>query len=245
MKKIIIAIFLAGFVIETFAQELNYKIMQTGSMKMDDDDMRNLDGLSIVLWVAKESQAALERDSKALAEELKKGQPDKEKVEKLRKDISQWEETTKVNRIGNEEKMECFINYVVDSQNKLKIIGKTKTGDVLFEFGKGHNQQLFLYRIDEDDSSSFYIGVYDNGGSGLIGVIEQRDSEATIFIGNVKHAEYIEFINLYIMPNGVINSTGEYTPFFKANEDKMKSLKSNLLRIFPKDSDGDRWMLCK
>lgn len=244
MKQYIFTFLLASLSYISVAQELSYKIMQTGSMKMD-DDARNLEGLSVALWVATESQVALERDSKALAEELAKGQPDKEKVEKLRKDISQWEETTKVNRIGNEEKMECFINYIFDSQNKLRIVGKTRKGDELFEFGKGHNQQLFLYRIDEDDSNSFYIGVYDNGGSGLIGVIEQRDSEATIYIGNVKHAEFMEFIKLYIMPNGVFNSSGEFTPFFKANEDKMKSLRQNLIKFFPKDKDGDRWMLCK
>mgnify|MGYP006988862911 CR=1 FL=1 len=245
MKKYLLAILLAGFAYQSFSQELNYKIMQTGSMRMDDDDSRNLYGLSIVLWVATESQVALERDSKALAEELSKPRPDKEKVEKLKKDINQWEETTKVNRIGNEEILDCSINYIFDSQNKLRIVGKTRNGDELFEFGKGHNQQLFLYDIDDNEGNSFYVGVFDNGGSGLIGVIEQRDSEATIYIGNVKKAEYMEFVKLYIMPNGVMNSTGEYTPFFKANEDRMKSLKQNLLKAFPKDSDGDRWMLCK
>lgn len=245
MKRIVLVSLLAFISCVSFAQKLEYKIMQTGSIKMDDDDMRNLDGLSIVLFVAKGAQDMYERLQKELAEEQSKLQPDQSKLSKLREDVSEWEKTAKVNRIGREETMNCTVEYIFDSQNKLKIIGKTQKGDVLFEFGNGHNQELYLFGVEDGDNEGYFdIAVYDHGGGGLIGVVKNTILETTIFIGSIKKADYIEFVDLYVMPNGALND-GTYTAQLDANQNIAKGIRQRLKSAFPKDKDGDRWMLCK
>lgn len=217
------------------AQRVNYTKMQTGSILIEDDDDRTIDGLTIIQWVATESVKNLEKDSKELSEELRKSQPDQEKVNKLRKDIQQWEETAKKHRIGHEESLSSYIEYLIDDQGKLKIVGKTKDGNVLFEFGKGHNQELVLYT--EDDDEDFNIGIFDHGGGGIVGVIQQWTYNSTIYIGNVKHDQYIEYIAL--------DTSDDQKIINDQNSGTVTLLRKKLLSIFPKDSDGDRWMLCK
>ena len=244
MQRLLISLFIITITSNLYAQSFEYKMMQTGTIKIDDDDSRNLDGLSILLWIGTQTQANSIMASQKLSEELKQEQPNPEEVKKWKDIIKEWEEYSKENRIGREEQVNCSVEYIIDSQNKLKIVGKTTRGDILFEFGKGHNQQFFLYP-DEDKNKDFYIGVFDNGGKGLIGIIEQNQHDATIYIGDIKHSDYFEFIQLYVMPRGIMNSNGEYTPTFNANENSLKRLMPKILSIFPKDKDGDRWMLCK
>ena len=79
MKRIVLVSLLAFISCASFAQKLEFQIMQTGSMKMD-DDMRNLDGLSIVLFVAKGAQDMYECLQKELAEEESKLQAGQNKL---------------------------------------------------------------------------------------------------------------------------------------------------------------------
>lgn len=223
------------------AQTLDYKIMLAGSLKIEDDDDRNLDGLSIILWVTTESIGNYNRDMKSLKEEQFKQNPDQNKILELKDEIKKWQEMHEEHVIGREEHVKSSVEYVFDSQKKMKIIGRSSAGDILFEFGQGHNQQFFLYPSDDD----FYIAVFDNNDRSLVAIIEQRDHEATIFYGDIKRSNNIEFFRLYIMPIGIENSNGEYTQDFKSNERKMTNLMSNILSAFPEDKDGDRWMLCK
>lgn len=129
MKRIVLVSLLAFISCASFAQKLEYKIMQTGSMKMNDDDMRNLDGLSIVLFVAKGAQDMYERLQKELAEEKSKPQPDQSKLSKLREDVSEWEKTAKANRIGREENINCTvkISLTVKISSKLLVRHKKET----------------------------------------------------------------------------------------------------------------------
>ena len=235
MKRSFIILIVIMIVGVASAQRVNYSKMQTGYILIENDGDRTIDGLTVIQWVATESVKNLEKDSKELSEELRKKQPDQEKVNKLKKDIQQWEETAKKHRIGREEPLGCYIEYIIDDQGKLKIVGKTKDGIVLFEFGKGHNQELVLYT--EDDDKDFNIGIFDHGGGGIVGVVQQWMYNSTIYIGNVKHDQYIEYIAL---------DTGDDQQILNdQNSDAVTLLRKKLLSIFPKDSDGDRWMLCK
>lgn len=228
-----------------FAQRLDYTIMQTGQIKLEEESDRNLDGLSVVYWVATESNAGYIEATKRLSEELAKKPSNKAIIDSLRKNVEFYEETAKIHRVGKEELVGCTVEYIVDSQNKLTIVGKTKNGNKLFEFGKGHNQELVLYGVDENDNEDFFdIAVYDHGGGGLIGIVRRTLLESQIFIGSIKRDEYIEFIDLHVIPSGQLND-GTYTALLDANQVTSKRIRQKMISIFPKDSDGDRWMLCK
>ncbi len=235
MKRLFAFLFATIIICSMSAQKLNYTKMQTGSIMIEDDDDRTIDGLTVIKWVAIETLKDFEIDSKKLAEELHKSQPDQEKVDKLRKDIQKWEEISKKHRIGKEEPLGSYLEYLIDEKGKLKIVGRTVDGNVLFEFGKGHNQELVLYT--EDDDEDFNIGVFNHGGGDIVGVIQQWKYDATVFIGNVRHDQYIEFITL--------DTSDNQNAIDEKNGASVSSLRKKLLSIFPKDNDGDRWMLCK
>lgn len=241
MKRLFLILFFIPLLVPVTAQTLDYKIMLAGSLKIEDDDDRNLDGLSLILWVATESIGKYNRDLKTLKEEQSKQDSDPNKIYELKDDIKKWQEMHNEHIIGKEEHVKSYVEYVFDTQKKMKIIGRSSTGDILFEFGQGHNQQFFLYPSEND----FYIAVFDNNDKSLIAIIEQRDLEATVFYGDIKKSNNIEFFRLYIIPMGIENSNGEYTQDLDANKKNLTNLMSNILSAFPEDKDGDRWMLCK
>ena len=223
------------------AQKLNYTKMQTGTIMIE--NFTSMDDVTIALGVATLAPKSLEEDSEKLKEELSKSQPDQEKVNELSERIQSWEEAAKRNKIGQEESLGISLEYLIDEQKKLTIVGKTVDGNVLFEFGKGHNQVLFLYDYDDDNpvfcafKGTFYICIYDQGNGGMVGVVEQSENCATIYMGDVKHDQYIEFVDF--------NTYNDQIALIDKNKKSFLSLRTKLLSIFPKDSDGDRWMLCK
>lgn len=245
MKKTLLIYVFILISLASFAQKLDYTLMQTGQIKLENEEDRNIEGLTLVYWVASEYHAGYEKATKRLSEELAKGHSDKALLDSLRKDVQFHEEEAQKHRVGKEEIINCSVEYIVDSQNKLTIIGKTNSGDVLFEFGKGHNQELFLYGVDEDDNEDYFdIAVYDHGGGGLVGVVRRTLLESQIFIGSIKHDEFIEFVDLHVIPAGQLND-GTYTTKLDANKEISKCIRKKMITIFPKDKDGDRWMLCK
>lgn len=175
-----------------------------------------------------------------LKREQEEEYPNDSIIKQLQQRIKEQEndELYKENKIGKQEFMPCYVEYIVDSDNKLKIIGKTSTGDVLFEFGKGHNQELII-QDDEKHHSCIYLDIFNHDGGSRIAQIMQSSTICDVFVGDIAQNTGTEAIRLSIY------KIGENKAVASENDDTYEILKRKLLQIFPKDEDGDRWMLCE
>lgn len=138
----------------------------------------------------------------------------------------EYEESVNASTIGQVEKLNSHIRYTVDSQGKLTIKGETSDGKTLFDFGKGHHQDLFFYAEEEGDV--FYIGISHHDREDPIGLImHDSDGSVIVFLGNLSHKGNIEAIHLDV--------SREKRPI---NQAIIKQLAQDMRKIFKPDSDG-------
>ena len=245
MKKGLFILFLVTFCVSSYSQTIRYNSLRTGSFSINPDSEDNNEMQYFNVWAEFEIEELHDENIRRLNKEVSKTTPDPEEVKRLKKLIEDFEadpdtkESRERNVIGKRELMACSIDYIIDNDNKLKIVGKTESGDLLFEFGMGHNQELILENDDKDEYSIIWIHVYNHDGGGRIAKFEQSDIDCKVYIGDVKRGERTEVISL------AFDNIDENRETINENEMNRKQLIKRLLQVFPKDKDGDRWMLCK
>lgn len=182
-----------------------------------------------------------EENKEQLRKEIAKPSPNESEVARLKEAIKSWENDNleKGNIIGQKEPIDSYVEFSIDSDNKLKVIGKTSKSEVLFEFGKGHNQELILENDDANEYSIIWINVFNHNGGERIAKFSCSDINCLFMIGNAKKGERTEVVTLSF------DSIEKNRKVVDGNETVRKQLIQRLLQIFPKDKDGDRWMLCK
>ena len=216
--RIILTLLITFFASWVSAQKLDYNGIRTGTLKMliNEYDVFELGIASM----------ALEAINSKSTDYIEWGK-------KILKDFPRLKESVEASRIGNVELINCQVNFIVDTQEKLTIRLETEDGKTMLEFGKSKHQDLSF--MSEEDEKGFYIAIGDLDNEVPIGAIELDEyGDTKIYTGNLTSIGDIEVT--YLEANKELATK---------NIEVIQQLKQKIQKLFKPDEDGMLILECE
>lgn len=216
--RIILTLLITFFASWVSAQKLDYNGIRTGTLKMliNEYDVFELGIASM----------ALEAINSKSTDYIEWGK-------KILKDFPRLKESVEASRIGNVELINCQVNFIVDTQEKLTIRLETEDGKTMLEFGKSKHQDLSF--MSEEDEKGFYIAIGDLDNEVPIGAIELDEyGDTKIYTGNLTYIGDIEVT--YLEANKELATK---------NIEVIQQLKQKIQKLFKPDEDGMLILECE
>lgn len=232
MKNIVLFLLLTN-TLSSYAQFLEYKTFQSALIEVDQKNkscvLLNAHGKADLQ--VKNSHDFLQR---ALDKELSEKNSDNDRIVKIRRALQENKELIDNCVVGSQEEMNCIVEFAIHN-NKLKIYGKNNKGDLLFEYGEGHNQELYLETSDKNKFIS--IKIYSHETGRMVAFMDiSLGGSFLLFNGDIRRNTHMELICLTVNEDNALENK---------NLDVQRLLGEKLLNIFEVDEDGDRYMICE